>query len=60
MFSDNYLNTISDLTRQILNPHSHIVSRLKTLRNSLTLEDPEPLYDIQTLQMAIDALEKPR
>ena len=60
MYSDKYLNTISDLTKQILNPHSHIISRLKTLRNGLTLEDPEPLYDIQTLQMAIDALENPR
>ena len=60
MYSDKYLNTISDLTKQILNQHSHIVSRLKTLRNGMTLEDPEPLYDIQTLQMAIDALENPR
>ncbi len=60
MYSENYLNTISDLTKQILNPHSHIIKRLHTLRNALTLENPEPIYDIQTVQMAIDALQKPR
>ena len=60
MYSENDLHTISDLTKQILNPHSHIIKRLHTLRNALTLENPEPIYDIQTVQMAIDALEKPR
>lgn len=56
MYSDRYIQVISDLTKQILNPHADIVRRLRTLRNALTLEDPEPIYDIETLERAITAL----
>jgi hypothetical protein len=56
MYSDRYIQVISDLTKQILNPHADIVRRLKTLRNALTLEDPEPIHDIETLERAITAL----
>lgn len=56
MYSDRYIATISDLTDQILNRHSHIIKRLKTLRNGMTLEDPTPIYDIETIEAAIIAL----
>jgi hypothetical protein len=39
------------------NPHDELLRRLRALRNSLTLEVPMPLYDITTLDKAIQALE---
>lgn len=39
------------------NPHADLIRRLRTLRNGMTLEDPMPLYDITTLDKAIQALE---
>ena len=44
---------------EIITPHPHadLIRRLRTLRNGMTLEDPMPLYDITTLDKAIQALE---
>jgi len=39
------------------NPHASIVRRLRTMKNSLSLNDPMPLYDVTTLDLAIKALE---
>ncbi len=39
------------------NPHADLIRRLRALRNSLTLEVPMPLYDVTTLDKAIQALE---
>ena len=39
------------------NPHADLIRRLRTLRNGMTLEDPMPLYDITTIDKAIQALE---
>ena len=39
------------------NPHADLIRRLRTLRNGMTLEDPMPLYDVTTLDKAIQALE---
>ena len=39
------------------NPHADLIRRLRTLRNNMTLEDPMPLYDVTTLDKAIQALE---
>ena len=41
----------------IPNPHADLIRRLRALRNGMTLEDPMPLYDITTLDKAIQALE---
>ena len=39
------------------NPHADLIRRVRALRNALTLEVPMPLYDITTLDKAIQALE---
>lgn len=39
------------------NPHASIIRRLRTMKNSLSLNDPMPLYDVTTLDQAIKALE---
>ena len=39
------------------NPHAELIRRLRALRNGMTLEDPMPLYDVTTLDKAIQALE---
>ena len=39
------------------NPHADLIRRLRALRNGMTLEDPMPLYDVTTLDKAIQALE---
>ena len=39
------------------NPHASIIQRLKTMKNQLSLEDPMPLYDVTTLDLAIKALQ---
>ena len=39
------------------NPHASIIRRLRTMKNSLSLNDPMPLYDVTTLDLAIKALE---
>ena len=39
------------------NPHADLIRRLRALRNGMTSEDPMPLYDVTTLDKAIQALE---
>jgi len=58
---DNYTERQAQLFRglvdDILRTHdTGIVKRLRTMRNALTLEDPMPHYDIETLELAIEAL----
>ena len=38
------------------NPHASLIRRLKTLKNQLSLEEPMPLHDVTTLDLAIKAL----
>ena len=39
------------------NPHASIIQRLKGMKNSLSLENPMPLHDVTTLDLAIKALQ---
>jgi hypothetical protein len=52
---------IFDLINQIAdtstNPHASIIRRLRAMKNSLSLEDPMPLHDVTTLDLAIKALQ---
>jgi len=48
---------IDDIMAISKNPHASIVQRLKTMKNQLSLEDPMPLYDVTTLDLAIKALQ---
>ena len=38
------------------NPNAVVISRLRQMRNSLSLEEPMPRYDVETLDEAIAAL----
>ena len=57
----NHKMAIFGLMDEILavsnNPHASIIRRLRTMKNSLSLNDPMPLYDVTTLDLAIKALE---
>ena len=48
---------IDEIMNVSKNPHASIIQRLKTMKNQLSLEDPMPLYDVTTLDMAIKALQ---
>jgi len=39
------------------NPHASLIQRLRVMKNSLSLEDPMPLHDVTTLDLAIKALQ---
>jgi hypothetical protein len=39
------------------NPHASLIQRLRAMKNSLSLEDPMPLHDVTTLDLAIKALQ---
>lgn len=54
--TEKQAQAIKDIVDAIFNPHSDLIRRLRTMRNALTLENPEPLYDIETLEKAIKAL----
>lgn len=58
---NNHTMAIFGLMDDILavsnNPHASIIRRLRTMKNSLSLNDPMPLYDVTTLDLAIKALE---
>jgi hypothetical protein len=69
MFADNFeptsasakhLKALNEIVDTIFNPHSDVIRRLRTIRNAMSLCDPEPLYDIETIDKAIAALEKAR
>ena len=57
----NHTMAIVGLMNEIMavsnNPHASIIRRLRTMKNSLSLNDPMPLYDVTTLDQAIKALE---
>ena len=48
---------IDDIMAISKNPHASIIRRLRAMKNSLSLNDPMPLYDVTTLDQAIKALE---
>ena len=48
---------IDDIMAVKKNPHASIIQRLKSMKNSLSLEDPMPLHDVTTLDLAIKALQ---
>ena len=48
---------IDDIMAMRKTPHASIIQRLKTMKNQLSLEEPIPLYDVTTLDMAIKALQ---
>ena len=57
----NHAMAVFSLMDEIMNvsnnPHASLIQRLRTMKNSLSLEDPMPLYDVTTLDMAIKALQ---
>ena len=48
---------IDDIMAISKNPHACIIRRLQTMKNQLSLNEPMPLYDVTTLDMAIKALQ---
>ena len=50
-------NLIDEIANVSTNPHASIIQRLKTMKNQLSLEDPMPLHDVTTLDLAIKALQ---
>ena len=48
---------IDEIANVRTNPHASIIQRLKGMKNSLSLEDPMPLHDVTTLDLAIKALQ---
>ena len=56
--TDRHAQAIRDIVDTIFNPNSDIVRRLRTIRNAMSLCDPEPLYDIETIDKAISILER--
>lgn len=58
---DNYESPLTRAQRSliddILNPHASIIRRLRTMRNSLSLEDPTPVADVALLDRVIQILE---
>jgi hypothetical protein len=48
---------MDDIMNVSKNPHASIIQRLKTMKNQLSLEEPMPLYDVTTLDLAIKALQ---
>ena len=48
---------IDEIMNVSKNPHASIIQRLKTMKNQLSLENPMPLYDVTTLDLAIKALQ---
>ena len=50
----NLINEISEISNH---PHPSISLRLRAMQNSLSLEDPMPLHDVTTLDLAIKALQ---
>jgi hypothetical protein len=56
-FTDRQAQAFKAVVDDILRVHDNgIIKRLRTMRNALTLEDPTPHFDIETLELAIQAL----
>jgi len=56
--TDRQAQAIRDIVDTIFHPHSDVIRRLRTIRNAMSLCDPEPLYDIETIDKAISILER--
>jgi hypothetical protein len=50
-------NLMDDIMAISKNPHASIIRRLRAMKNQLSLNDPMPLHDVTTLDLAIKALE---
>ena len=48
---------LDDIMSISKNPHASIIRRLKTMRNQLSLNEPMPVHDVTTLDLAIKALQ---
>jgi hypothetical protein len=48
---------LDDIMAISKNPHASIIRRLRTMKNQLSLNEPMPLHDVTTLDLAIKALE---
>jgi len=48
---------LDDIMNVSKNPHASIIQRLKTMKNQLSLNEPMPLHDVTTLDLAIKALQ---
>ena len=48
---------IDDIMNVSKNPHASIIRRLQTMKNQLSLNEPMPLHDVTTLDLAIKALQ---
>jgi hypothetical protein len=59
--SANHTMAVFGLLDEIMNvsrnPHASLIQRLRVMKNSLSLEDPMPLHDVTTLDLAIKALQ---
>jgi len=51
------MGLMDDIMAISTNPHASIIRRLRTMKNMLSLNDPMPIYDVTTLDLAIKALE---
>ena len=56
--TDRQAQAVRQIVDAIFHPYSDVIRRLRTIRNAMSLCDPEPLYDIETLEKAITALER--
>jgi hypothetical protein len=50
-------NLMDDIIAISKNPHASIIRRLRAMKNQLSLNEPMPLHDVTTLDLAIKALE---
>jgi hypothetical protein len=48
---------LDDIMNVSKNPHASLIQRLKTMKNQLSLNEPMPLHDVTTLDLAIKALQ---
>ena len=48
---------LDDIMAISKNPHASIIRRLRTMKNQLSLNEPMPLHDVTTLDLAIKAQE---
>jgi hypothetical protein len=59
--SANHTMAVFGLLDEIMNvsrnPHASLIQRLRVMKNALSLEEPMPLHDVTTLDLAIKALQ---
>ena len=51
------IGLMDDILNPRKNPHASIIRRLRAMKNSLSLNEPMPIQDVTTLDLAIKALE---